>query len=243
MLKSVLYLLFLFVVQITFAQSNLSWQGYFSYTQIKAVSESPKAIYAASENALFSKDNSTNIIKTTTTVDGLAGETITALYYSPAFNKTIIGYQNGLITVINEADGSMLRVVDIINKSLPANIKRINNFMEYNGIVYVSTDFGIVQFNLTTSQFGDTYFIGDNGAEIKVSQTAIHSGFIYAVTSSGIRKGDITNPNLIDYKQWQVTAAGNWVGIASLGIELYAVNATGYVNKYDSGSNIFNGFL
>ena len=243
MQKRLSYLLFLFVVQITFAQSNLSWQGYFSYTQIKAVSESPKAIYAASENALFSKDNSTNIIKTTTTVDGLAGETITALYYSPAFNKTIVGYQNGLLTVINEADGSMLRVVDIINKNLPANIKRINNFMEYNGIVYVSTDFGIVQFNLTTSQFGDTYFIGDNGVEIKVSQTAIHSGFIYAVTSSGIRKGDITNPNLIDYKQWQVTAAGNWAGIASPGIELYAVNATGYVHKYDSGSSTFNGFL
>nr|WP_315201164.1 T9SS type A sorting domain-containing protein [uncultured Flavobacterium sp.] len=243
MQKRLLYLLFLFVVQITFAQSNLSWQGYFSYTQIKAVSESPKAIYAASENALFSKDNSTSIIKTTTTVDGLAGETITALYYSPIFNKTIIGYQNGLLTVINEADGSMLKVVDIINKNLPSNVKQINNFMEYNGIVYVSTDFGIVQFNLTTSQFGDTYFIGDNGAEIKVSQTAIHGGFIYAATSNGIRKGNIANPNLIDYKQWQVTVAGNWVGVASLGTELYAVNSTGYVHKYDSGSSTFNGFL
>ncbi|WP_281636916.1 T9SS type A sorting domain-containing protein [Flavobacterium marginilacus] len=243
MRKRLLYLFFLFVVQITFAQSNLLWQGYFSYTQIKAVSESPKAIYAASENALFSKDNSTSIIKTTTTIDGLAGETITALYYSPAFNKTIIGYQNGLLTVINEADGSMLRVVDIINKSLPANIKRINHFMEYNGIVYVSTDFGIVQFNLTTQKFGDTYFIGDNGAEIKVSQTAVHSGFIYASTSNGIRKGDITNPNLIDYKQWNVTTAGNWSGITSFGTELYAVNTAGYVHKYDSASNTFSSFL
>jgi hypothetical protein len=243
MQKRLLYLLFLFVVQITFAQTNLSWQGYFSYTQIKAVSESPKAIYAASENALFSKDNSSNIIKTTTTVDGLAGETITSLYYSAAFNKTIVGYQNGLLTVINEADGSMLKVVDIINKNLPANIKRINNFMEYKGIVYVSTDFGIVQFNLATSKFGDTYFIGDNGAEIKVSQTAIYNGFIYAATSSGIRKGDVSNPNLIDYKQWQVTATGDWFGAASLGAELYAVNAAGYVHKYNAASNTFNGFL
>jgi hypothetical protein len=243
MQKRLLYLLFIFVVQITFAQSNLSWQGYFSYTQIKAVSESSKSIYAASENALFSKDNITNSIKTTTTIDGLAGETITALYYSPTFNKTIVGYQNGLLMVINQADGSMLKVVDIINKNLAANIKRINNFMEYKGILYVATDFGIVQFNLTTSKFGDTYFIGDNGAEIKVSQTAIYSGFIYAATSSGIRKGDSTNPNLIDYKQWQVSATGDWSGIASLATELYAVNATGYVHKYDSGSSTFNGFL
>jgi hypothetical protein len=241
--KRLLYLLFLFLVQITFAQSNLSWQGYFSYTQIKAVSESPKTIYAASENALFSKDSSTNILKTTTTIDGLSGETITALHYSPTFNKTIIGYQNGLLMVINEKDGSILKVVDIINKNLPANIKKINNFTEYNGIVYVSADFGIVQFNLKTLQFGDTYFIGDNGAEIKVSQTAVYNGFIYAATNNGIRRGEINNPNLIDYNQWQVTASGAWFGIASLGTVLYAVNTAGYIHKYDSGTNIFNGFL
>src|SRR6188474_1117326 len=155
MKKRLLFLLFLFVMQTVFAQNNLSWQGYFSYTQIKAVSESPSAIFAASENALFSKNSSTNIIKTTTTVDGLSGETITALYYSPISNKTIVGYQNGLLIVINETDGSILKVVDIINKNLPNGIKRINHFMEFGGIVYVSTDFGIVQFNLSTSKFGD----------------------------------------------------------------------------------------
>jgi hypothetical protein len=243
MQKKILYLFFLFVAQITFAQSNLSWQSYFSYTQIKAVSESPKTIYAASENALFSKDTNTNTIKTTTTIDGLSGETITALYYSTTLHKTIVGYQNGLLIVINEADGTMLKVVDIINKNLPATIKRVNNFMEYNGIVYISTDFGIVQFNLNTSKFGDTYFIGDNGAEIKVNQTTIFNGFIYSATSSGIRKADITNPNLIDYKQWQINALGNWFGIVTLGANLYAVNTVGSVNKYDSGTNTFNGFL
>ncbi|WP_281238503.1 T9SS type A sorting domain-containing protein [Flavobacterium praedii] len=243
MQKRLLYLLFLFVLQNTFAQSNLSWQGYFSFTQIKALSQSPTAIYAASENVLFSKDSNTNSIKTTTTVDGLSGETITALYYSPTFNKTIVGYQNGLLMVINEADGSMLKVVDIINKNLPANIKRINNFDEFNGIVYVATDFGIVQFNLATSKFGDTYFIGDNGSEIKVTQTTVFNGVIFASTSSGIRKGDTANPNLIDFKQWQVTTAGDWSGITAFGTDLYAVNSVGYVHKYDSGSNTFIGFL
>ncbi len=227
----------------TFAQSNLSWQGYFSYNEIKAVSESSNTIYAASENALFAKNNSTNIIKTSTTVDGLAGETISALYYSPTFHKTIVGYENGLLIVINEADGSMLKVVDIINKNLPSNSKKINSFIEYNGIVYVSTDFGIVQFNLKTSQFGDTYFIGDNGAEIKVSQIAIYEGFIYGATSSGIRKGNIANPNLIDYSQWQVSTVGDWTGIVALGTALYAVNATGNIHTYNSVSNTFNAVL
>jgi hypothetical protein len=148
-----------------------------------------------------------------------------------------------LIIVINEADGSMLKVVDIINNNLPTNVKRINNFMEYGGIVYVSSDFGIVQFNLATSHFGDTYYIGDNGAELRVTQTSIYNGFIYASTPSGIRRGNITNANLIDYKQWQQIAVGNWSGVTAFGTQLYAVNSVGYVHKYDSVSNIFNGYL
>ena len=95
-----------------FAQSDLSWQGYFSYNEIKDVSESATAVFAASENALFSKNLATNVIKTTNTIDGLSGQTISSLYHSTTFNKTLVGYENGLIIVINEADGSMLNVVE-----------------------------------------------------------------------------------------------------------------------------------
>jgi hypothetical protein len=45
----------------------------------------------------------------------------------PFFDKTL-GYENGLIVVINEADGAMLKVVDIINKQLPANRKKMKSF-------------------------------------------------------------------------------------------------------------------
>jgi len=110
-------------MQIGFAQSNLLWQGYFSYNDIRDVSQSPTTIYAASENALFSKNTSTNQLKTTNTIDGLSGQTITSLYYSPTSNKTLVGYENGLMIVINEADGSMKNIVDIISKQLPANLK------------------------------------------------------------------------------------------------------------------------
>jgi hypothetical protein len=243
MKKSVLYFLLLLFIQMGFAQSNLSWQGYFSYNEIKDVSESATAVFAASENALFSKNLATNVIKTTNTIDGLSGQTISSVYHSATFNKTIIGYENGLIIVINEADGSMLNVVDIINKQLPPNIKKINHFMEFEGIAYVSCDFGIVQFNLATMQFGDTYFIGDNGAEIIVNQTALFNGFIYAATNSGIRRANSSNKNLIDYNQWDTIATGNWSSVVTFGTDLYAINAAGYIHKFNSGSNSFTGFI
>lgn len=241
--KGFLYFVFLLFLQISFAQNTMLWQGYFSYNDIRDVSQSATAIYAASENALFSKNTTTSQIKTTNTVDGLSGQTITSLYYSTSTNKTLVGYENGLIVVINEADGSMLNIVDIINKQLPANLKKINHFMEYDGIAYVSCDFGIVQFNLTTMLFGDTYFIGNNGGEISVMQTTVFNGFIYATTSDGIRKADIANKNLIDFNQWTQIATSGWSSIETLDTNLIAVNSSGYIHKYNSSSDSFSGYL
>jgi hypothetical protein len=241
MKRRFLYILFSLLFQFSFSQNKLSWQSYFSFNEIKDLSESSTTVFAASENALFSKNAATNAVKTTTTVDGLSGQTISAVYYSETFKKTIVGYENGLLIVINETDGSMLKVVDIINKQLAPNIKKINHFMEHNGLVYVSCDFGIVQFNLTTSQFGDTYFIGDNGAEISVKQTAFFNGFIYAATSSGMRRADSTNANLIDFNQWTIVNSGNWSSVETLDTELIAINSTGYIHRFNS--NAFVGFL
>jgi hypothetical protein len=237
------HLVFLLFLQIGFAQNTMLWQGYFSYNDIRDLSQSKTAIFAASENALFSKNTTTSQIKTTNTVDGLSGQTITSLYYSAVSNKTLVGYENGLMIVINEADGSMVNIVDIINKQLPASLKKINHFMEYKGIVYVSCDFGIVQFNLATMLFGDTYFIGNNGAEISVRQTTVFNGFIYAATSDGIRKADTANKNLIDFNQWTPIAIGDWSSIEAFDLELIAINTSGYIHKYNSFSNSFLGYL
>ena len=241
MKKGFLYILFLALFQFAFSQNKLLWQGYFSFNEIKDISQSSTTVFAASENALFSKNAATNTTKTTTTIDGLSGQTISSLYYSNGFKKTIIGYENGLMIVVNEVDGSILKVVDIINKQLPANLKKINHFMEHNGLVYVSCDFGIVQFNLTTLQFGDTYFIGDNGAEISVRQTAYSNGFIYAATSNGIRKANSTNTNLIDFNQWTLVNSGDWSSVETLDTELIAINSGGYIHRYNS--SIFVGFF
>ena len=220
-------------LQIGQSQNSQLWKGYFSYKEIKDISQSPTVFYAAAENAIFSKNLATNTLKTTNTIDGLSGQTITAMYHSPTFNKTIVGYENGLMIIINEADGTMLNVVDIITNGVNQNLKRINHFMENAGIIYVSCDFGIVQYNLATLGFGDTYRIGDLGTEIKVSQTAIFNGFIYAATANGIRRATVTNPNLNDYSQWSVIQGGGFLGIEAFGTELIAAANWGQILKFN----------
>ena len=236
MKKCHLWILILFF-QFGFTQQNQNWKGYFSYNKIEDISESANKIYAAAENALFTKNLNTNELKTINTIDGLSGQTISAIYHSDAFNKTIVGYEDGLMIVINDVDGSTLKVVDIINKNIPSNIKRVNHFMEYNGILYISCDFGIVQYKIATLEFGDTYFIGPNGQEIKVFQTTIFNNDIYAVTQyNGIRKAAITNPNLNDFSQWLVFDSGYWNGLVTFNNQLIGMNANNIVYKYNGAS-------
>ena len=223
--------LLLLTISMGFAQSNSTWKGYFSYNEIKDISQSPSLFIAASENAVFSKNLSTNTLKTKNTIDGLSGQTISAIYHSPTFNKTLIGYKNGLIIIVNETDGSLLNVVDIITNSVNQNLKGINHFMEYAGIIYVSCDFGIVQYNLATLGFGDTYRIGDFGTEIKVTQTAVFNETLYASTSSGIRKASVSNPNLNDFNQWTSIVGGSWDSIETYGNNLFAIANWGEMYK------------
>jgi hypothetical protein len=54
-MKKIFYSFLIFLIANGFSQNNLLWQGYFSYNEIKDVSVSTTTIFAASENALFSK--------------------------------------------------------------------------------------------------------------------------------------------------------------------------------------------
>ncbi|ESU24001.1 hypothetical protein FEDK69T_10610 [Flavobacterium enshiense DK69] len=232
------FVLLAFICINCFSQQNQSWRGFFSYSAIKDISQAVDKVYAAPENTVFSKNTVTNELKTINSIDGLKADVITAVHYSESFHRIIIGNQNGLLLVVNENDGSILNVIDILNKpSIPPNKKKINHIYEYNGKAYLSCDFGICVFDLATLQFGDTYFIGPAGEEIQVYQTTVFDGFIYAVTqSNGIRRADYSNPNLVDFSQWSAFDTGFWSGIVTFQNQLIASNTNTSVYRHNGSS-------
>ena len=202
------------------------WEGHFSYYSIKDVAQGDGKIFAASENAIFSYDLDTNEIQTTTTVEGLSGQTISTIKYSEEFDVLLIGYENGLMEILNDAENEILSVVDIVDKqNISPAAKKINHFNEYEGFVYISTDYGISVYDLNRFEFGDTYFMGNGGSQIIVTQTTMFGDYIYAScrNGNGIKKALLSNPNLIDYQQWETIVGGNVVAIQSISDKLYAV--------------------
>ncbi|MDC1471752.1 ABC transporter substrate-binding protein [Flavobacteriaceae bacterium] len=219
--------------------TDTSWVGHFSYLNIKEVVSGDAKFYAASETAIFSYDPIRKEMNTISTINGLSGELISTLHYSSPYETLIIGYENGLIEVYNETSQELFKVVDIINNTtIPSSEKRINHFNEFDEVVYIATDYGISVFNLENLEFGDTYFIGENGRQINVNQTTIFNTEIYAACGSnnGIKKASLSSPSLIDFQSWTSLSNGNFNKITAFQSKLYTINTSNRIYEITGAS-------
>jgi hypothetical protein len=225
--KLIVFLICLFPISSIGQDFSALWTGYFSYYNIKQVSQSSTKIYAASENAIFVIDVATNEIKELNTVNGLSGETISTIYYSEVYQLLVIGYENGLIEIVFDNNDTILTVVGILDKiTIPSSNKKINHFYGFGNKIYIATNYGISVYNLERLEFGDTYFIGGGGSQIAVNQTTVFGDYIYAACSggNGILKAQVSSPNLIDYNTWQTVTTGDFMAVETVENNLYTVN-------------------
>lgn len=230
------FLLLLFSI-VSFSQTNQLWKGYYSYNEIIDISYGNTKVVAATENALFSKDIVSSELNIKNSIDGFKPETVTSVYYSQNYKLTLTGNDNGLI-IITKDDGTIINKVDIINEvPVPPNMKAINHFFEFDNKVYISTNYGITVLKLNNLEFEDTYYIGSSGEDLPILQTTVYNGEIYAATTSqGIKKALVSNPNLIDFNQWQIFDNGIWKGITNFNNQLVALNSNQLVYKHN-GTN------
>ncbi|TXE21194.1 T9SS type A sorting domain-containing protein [Psychroflexus gondwanensis] len=219
------------------------WKGYFSYYNITDLDESGNKVYAAAENAYFIYDIPTQTLQTVTSIEGLSGNKISKIYHSENYGLTCIGYEDGLIQIVMDNNQNIFSVVDIRDKiSISPNNKRINNFFEFEGKLYISTDFGIAEYSLQNLEFEDSFFIGTNGSQIQINQITILEGKIYAATSlEGIKSADITSPNLIDFEVWQTEYTGNWKGVLNFSNTIFGLRNNNTISTLQNGTaSIFN---
>lgn len=226
-----LLLLLLLISQVSIAQDfSNEWEAFFSYSNIIDIEQNGDLVYAASDNSIFVYDTISQTFETITTVNGLSGEAISQIHYSETKDLLVIAFVNGLIQIV-PATGNVINVVAIRDKQTiaPAN-KSINEFLENGDLLYMAADFGIAIFNLELLEFDDTYFIGDNGAQLQINSIDISAGFIYAATTSGgIRRASISNPFLLDFMNWTQINGDIWDEMTSFNNTIYAVTTGRFV--------------
>ncbi len=224
-----LYTLFIIFSLTGWAQTDFSnnWEDFYSYNNVKDFIKVDNKIYAVVDNAVFIYDINTQETEKLSSVQGLSGETSTSIYFSETLQRLVIGYQTGLIEVV-DSDGRITISNDIERLSITGE-KQINDITEFNNKLYLSTPFAIVVYDLENLQFGDTFFIGNGSTEVVVNQIEVFQNNIYAATESGIFVADVNSSNLIDFNNWsqpQGNFLGNFKAIEVFNDRLFTAKAT-----------------
>jgi ligand-binding sensor domain-containing protein len=216
-----------------------NWNGHYSFHNSIDTSMGNGKIFTASENAIYihsTQDDQLNVI---TTIDGLSGDFISNIYYSPNFNKLIIGFENGLIQIVDFNNDNILTIYDIIEKTtIPPNKKKINELTEVDNIIYIATDYGISLYDLNSLEFGDSIFIGEGGTQQEVNQTIINDNFLYAALPDlgGIKRVSL-DLDIINYQNWELVYPGDFNFILNTNDSFIFSNENSVFNSQNGISN------
>ena len=197
------------------------WRDHLPYRSIKHIAETKDKIYAASDAGVLVVDIADNSSRRFSTIDGLSDVGVTALGASPEGNVVLIGYETGVMDII--VDGSIHHVYDIFRSNVIGD-KSINHFMFYNERCYISTGFGIVEYDYNKQEVRETYLIGKNGAYTFVNRTHFFQDTLWAATKIGLYRAPFAsflyNPNNWSQDTTLPDSAKNYNIVSSVGNEL-----------------------
>lgn len=228
-------ILLIFSLILLNAQTDYSdkWEDLFSYNNVADFTHTDTHIFALTDNAFFIYDKLTNETEKISSVNGLSGETTSAFFYDVVLDRVVIGYENGLVEVIDENRNIRIKP-DILNFDITGS-KSINDICANGSTLFLSVPFGIVTFNLETIDFGDTYFIGNASSEVQVNEIEIANNTIYAATENGIYTAALNDPFLVDSNNWTHYFLNNFSNIVAFDGQLFlSENQTLY--RFDNNS-------
>ncbi|MDX2196092.1 MAG: two-component regulator propeller domain-containing protein [Cytophagales bacterium] len=202
MIKNTFFIIF--CANIALAQELIpigEWRTHTSLMDGKAVAATPDRVYCGTRGGLYYYDKADESVNRIWKKDGLSGTKISAMAYSTASQKVVIGYENGNIDILHK--NTIINVPGVLNSNITGN-KKINHIHIYNTLAYLSCDFGILVLNLNKNEIKETYRnIDKSDTTFKINSLTINNDTIYAATAYGLYKSSHMSKNLMDANNWK----------------------------------------
>ena len=177
------------------------WRTHFAYNNVSQITQSDNKIFAISEGALYSIDKQDGGLEFYSKNSGLNGSNISRIEFDSANKALLIIYSTGNIDIMTS--GGIINLPDLYNKQMSSS-KDINNIQFNDNKAYLSCNFGVLVLNMQKKEVSDTYYIGSNATEVKVLNTTVHKGIIYALTASTILQASVLESHLVNYEFWSI---------------------------------------
>lgn len=212
-----------------------TWRTHLSYYHINVVAFGDQTVIASGNHGVMVLDQRDNSISTYSKINGLNGTSITYIDFDSQTQRLLVTYADGKFDVIDNQ--SEILGFDPTKNSTLTGSKKINHIYIANAVAYLSTDYGVIVFDVNRLLVKETWRgLGNNGHALNVFQSTILGDSIFLATGQGVIAGSLKD-NLQDFNNWKRFESGELGGtvqhIAQFNNVVYcAVNGSG-IFKYE----------
>lgn len=204
------------------------WRDHLNYQQAIQVLKADK-IFCATNSNLFSVDSNDGIERYNK-ITGLNDVAVQFMGWDAYTKQLVIAYANSNLDILKGL--SVKNIGDIKRSGINGN-KTIYAVYCQNGFAYLSTGLGIVVADLTRYEIKDTWFIGNNGGQIKVNAITSDGSSFFAATEEGLKSVSASAANISNYTNWRTISGSGGLGSGAVKTVLF-VNNKIVVEKNDS---------
>ena len=175
------------------------WRDHLPMKSVLSLAADQNSFLAGSAYGYFEYQPTTKAIFTKTKSDGLSQVALKWISKNPLSEKLLLVYQNADLDLIS---GDRIRNLPDLIKSNLQEDKTVNHINWIGDDAYLSTNIGIIVVNTDRLEIKNTFRIGENGAPIKVYQTVLLNGVLFAATEKGLLRANFSSSSLNDYRNW-----------------------------------------
>lgn len=169
------------------------WRIHLPFKDIQRIQETPSKIFCAGLYGFYTYDKGDGNTERCSPINGFGGYRVQAMDYDANLDILIIAYADSRIELLKGK--TITRNDDIFNKAIVGE-KTIHHINIVDGIAYISTSFGLLEFNLIKNEIRNSYLnIGPGGTVLNIHASCIQNDSIYIASDVGIFRGS-TNPNV-----------------------------------------------
>ena len=182
------------------------WRDHLPYHSAIDVAAGNNKIVCATPYSVFNIDLADNSVTRMSRINGLHETGVSAISYDAASEKLFVGYHNSNIDIVFRND--VFNIPDIKLDNITGD-KTIYNVFASGKYFYLSTGLGVIVIDGDKYEVKDSWFIGNNGSQVKVNGVTIDNSFFYVATDEGLKRTPVTTVDPANYLNWQNLSGAN----------------------------------
>ncbi len=176
------------------------WRDHLPYNYGEMIAISGDDVYLLTNVGLLKYSTVTGETEKLSKINGLSDSGVKSIGFSQHTGYLVLGYSNGNVDLIR--DGEVINVGDIKRKLI--NGDKAIYCIDFKGTkAYLGLGFGVVVIDLINLEVIETWYVGENGGNLKVNAIDIKGDYVYLATDEGVLKGNINNA-LVDFSKWEI---------------------------------------